>query len=180
MKVGKRTQAYFVGFLIGVAIVSILIDFRRSNAEKLIEAELSWQRAMVEDYLPQPLIELTLKPGSHMTAMRQVDGAGAPTGVAGIFFEGHDGQRYWLSIDPTSAKLCSGRVLLAEAHPGLDYDLMVSGFEHQGHTVLSGPEDVPFYRIGLEAGSAQVFIEQYENLQKKAGYIAAVEFDPVD
>jgi hypothetical protein len=180
MKVGKRTQAYFVGFLIGVAIVSILIDFRRSSAEKELAEKRSWERTDASAFHDQPLFVRYHEAGSYSTAMQEVDGKGEPTGRAGVFFEDSAGSRYWLAIDKTTSTLCDGSMLEVESMPGLEFDLMVSGFEHQGHRVLSSAADAPHYRVGIDAGSAYEFVSAVENLREKTLYIRDVQPRPID
>jgi hypothetical protein len=55
---------------------------------------------------------------------------------------------------------------------------MKSGFEHQGHVLLSGPEYVPWFRVEVQAGSATEWVAAMENLRSKALYIEQVDWVP--
>jgi hypothetical protein len=180
MKIGRRTQAYFVGFLIGVAMVSVLIDSRRERAARNRPEVYTWERipASVE-VLPEELRSL-LQLREHVTGVERLDAQGVPTGVRGFFFADADGHRFWWVGSKGAMRLCDGERLKAESHAGLEWDLMRAGFEHQGHAVLSDPSEAPGYLLGIEVHSAVEMVAALENLRSKRNYVAQVDWVEVD
>ena len=177
MKIGRRTQAYFVGFIIGVVIVSIIADFRRN---RLAEAEANaahWERISVTlENLPVSIVELSGAQG-HVTAMEKVSGSERTIEATGYFFANGDGKKFWYLESPNSNGLHSGELLLVTSRPGLEADLMEAGLKHQGHEILES--NPPTYTIRVQAGSASAWIDEVVNLQSKANYIASVDWIPV-
>lgn len=180
MTVGKRTQAYFIGFLLGVVIVSILIDSRRERMAKADEHVFTWnrQRASLEN-LPSSVVIQTKATG-YVTSVEQVTSDGQSTGMIGYFFANEQGQRYWLCGAHDQLKLYSAEVLSVVSRPGLEPDLMKSGFEHQGHEVISDLGEAPRYQVGINVYSAVELVDAYENLLSKKNYIASVDWVAVD
>lgn len=174
MKIGRRTQAYFVGFLIGIAIVSVLLDSRRDRASERANAEFSWQRIPASlELLP---VELQTRTGAqgYVTGVEQVDGSGQPTGWTGYFFADSLGQRFWYFGREADWKLYDGTLLRATSHPGIEWELMQAGFEHQGHEVISDAAIAPDYLLRIDVHSAVEMTDAVENLRSKAHYIADV------
>ena len=179
MKVGRRTQAYFVGLLIGIAIVSILIDARRPRPEMEAKAP-RWERSEATlDSLPPDVVDRTGATG-YVTAARLVEGGAMEAGTVGYFFADAEGARYWWLRKPSGVLLCDASKLEVVSRPGIEPDLMRAGFEHQGHAVLSPPSMAPRYRVGVDAHSAMEWVAAYENLRSKAVYIEAVHGVPLE
>ena len=178
MKIGRRTQAYFVGFLIGVAIVSILIDSRRQRIPPK-EPTYTWQRlhATVEDLPAEATGGRGIK--SYVTAVEQVDSENNPTGKRGYFFADAEGKDYWWFGIDGQYRLYSAEKFKVTSRPGIPAETMKDGFEYQGHEVLSDPSIAPVYIVKVDAGSASVLVEAYENLLSKKTYIASIDWVPV-
>jgi len=174
MKVGKRTQAYFVGFLIGVAIVSVLMDARRDrSAESNAEESLQWIRIKADlSDLPAEIVTLTGARG-YVTGAQQVSEDGEVQ-LTGYFFANDEDEHFWLVENPGGNTLYNGQELKVVSQPGLEARLMHAGLEHQGHEILKSRP--PEYRIGVDVYSAGEWIEALENLESKVNYIARVEW----
>jgi hypothetical protein len=178
MKIGRRTQAYAVGFLIGVAIVSVLLDSRRDRALERSTPTFTWQRipASLEE-LPEPIRERSGAQG-YITGVQQLDAAGEPTGWTGYFFADASGQRFWYLGHGPEWELYDGTRLTATSHPGIEWELMQAGFEHQGHQVLSDASRAPDYLLAIDVHSAVEMVDAVENLRSKTHYIASVAWVP--
>jgi len=174
MNIGKRTQAYFVGFLIGVAIVSILLDSRRDRGSELLVPVYTWERTDASlEKLPLEIIHLTGAQG-WVTGVEQYDSNGQPTGLKGYFFANAEGRRYWWYGTAGNMKLYDGEKFTATSRPGLDWDTMKAGFEHQGHQVISRRALAPDYLLQIDVHSAVEMTDAYENLKSKSNYVASV------
>jgi hypothetical protein len=180
MKVGSRTQAYFVGFLIGVAIVSILLDSRRDRFSREDAAICTWQRIQATALdLPTELVS-RMDVNPYVTGVEQVDSKDQPTGLCGFFFADHEGKRFWWYGSEGSFGLYTAELLDVVSRPDLDPSLMKDGFEHQGHEVISDPDKAPDYRVRINVHSAVELVDAYENLLSKHNYIASVDWVPVE
>ena len=174
MKIGKRTQAYFVGFLIGIAIVSVLIDSRRDRAIENKEETVTWERieGSLPD-LPAAVIQSTGAEG-HVTGVAEFDEKGVATGKKGYFFANANGRRFWYYGSDGQMKLYDGEKFAATSQPGLEWDLMRAGFEHQGHKVISRRAVAPEYVLEIDVHSAIDMADAYQNLLSKSNYVAEV------
>lgn len=178
MKIGRRTQAYFVGFLIGIAIVSVLLDSRRDRSLERANAVYSWQRIAASiDAIPEPVREHSGAQG-YVTGVEQVNERGEPTGWTGYFFANAEGQCFWYFGRDAEWTLYDGTRLSARSHPGIEWELMKTGFEHQGHAVLSESDLAPDYLLKIEVHSAVEMTDAVENLRSKTHYIAEVAWVP--
>ncbi len=174
MKIGRRTQAYFIGFLIGLAIVSVLIDSRRDRSSESIEEVFTWERADASlDSLPDSFAS-TIGAQGYVTGVEQKDEDGNPTGLRGFFFADSSGKRYWWYGSEGAMKLFDGEKLTAISQPGLEWDLMKVGFEHQGHKLISRRALAPNYVMSIDVHSAIEMADAYENLLSKSNYVASV------
>ena len=108
--------------------------------------------------------------------VEQIDAVGVSTGFRGFFFQNSQNQRYWYHGEVDAMGLYSAEYLNIYSHPGLAYDLMKAGFEHQGHTVVSEPEEAPFYKVQLDVHSAIEWGEAVDNLKSKSNYIRSIEW----
>jgi len=180
INIGKRTQAYFVGFLIGIAIVSVLLDSRRDRSLEQIADVFTWERAeaSVTD-LPSEIVDKTGAQG-WITAVAQYDVNRLPTGLKGYFFEGAEGKRYWWYGNTESRKLYEGTKFKVISRPGLEWDLMKTGFEHQGHKVISRRALAPEYILEIDVHSAIQMADAYENLCSKTNFVASVDWVEID
>ena len=178
MRIGRRTQAYFVGFLIGVAMVSILIDSRRNRFSEQPSPN-TWQRVHAEltDLPPEATGGKKLNP--YVTAVEELDPAGEPTGLRGYYFADTQGNDYWWFGSEGSYKLYTAEKFRVTSRPGIPAETMKDGFEYQGHEVLSDPSTAPIYIVKVDAGSASALVDAYENLLSKKNYIASVDWVPI-
>lgn len=174
MKIGKRTQAYFVGFLIGVAIVSVLVDSRRERVIANKQETFSWERidASLSD-IPQDIAASTGAVG-YVTGVARYDENRQPTGVKAYFFADAEGRRFWYYGMDQEMELYDGEKFTATSQPGLEWDLMRTGFEHQGHKVISRRAHVPEYVLEIDVHSAIAMADAYENLLSKSNFVAEV------
>ena len=175
MRIGKRTQAYFIGFLIGVAMVSILIDSRRNRFAEQPPPN-TWQRMHAEltDLPPEATDGKELNP--YVTAVEELDPAGSPTGQRGYFFADTQGKRYWWFGSEGSYQLYTAERFKVTSRPGIPAETMKDGFEYQGNEVLSDPATAPIYIVKVDASSASALVDAYQNLLSKKTYIASVDW----
>jgi len=165
MKIGKRTQAYAFGFILGIVLVSILIDFRRNRFEEQQLPEVEWKRA--------ENIRAASDVGSVSIILEEIV-QGEATGRIGQYALNEQGHTTWTIIEADSAQTTYwGNRFQILSQPMIESKLMQDGFTHLGYTVIEADQDSFTYVIEKSSlANPSDFLAAQAELLEKDNFIA--------
>ncbi len=169
MKIGKRTQAYAFGFILGIVLVSILIDFRRNRFEEQQLPEVEWKRT--------ENIRASSNIGS-VSIILEEHVQGQATGRIGQYALNTQGHPTWTVIEADGSQaIYWGNRFQVLSQPMIEDRLMHDGFAHLGYTVIESDQDTFIYVIeNSSLANPSDFLAAQLELLEKDNFIAQADW----